>query len=201
MKPTTIISGFEKCGIYPFNPEPILARARQDLAALRSNKRVSTPEPIVNDKQLPTTVRTFGRYTAALIADPLIDESIKQRLEPLFRGAQIAIVEGAEAVAELNNTTVRQNARNARNTQKRQHLQRGGVMKAINVRAAIQEREENTVKQLEAQLARARTGELRHRISKTMSYIKGTYNRPAYPVERRKIMPICLACMDDIANR
>jgi hypothetical protein len=42
---STIRSAFEKTGLVPFNPNIVLAKARQFVASLGSNERPQTPTP------------------------------------------------------------------------------------------------------------------------------------------------------------
>jgi hypothetical protein len=62
---------------------------------------------------MPRTVRTLKRRFEAIL-DKTLDEALCTRLAPILRSAVIQALEGAEAIDELQYTTVAQAASRAR---------------------------------------------------------------------------------------
>jgi hypothetical protein len=68
----------------------------------------------------PRTVRTLARTQNQFIASALADQPIAtQQLQRIFRSAYAIAIARAEAVDELQHTTVAQNVRNQRRSMKR----------------------------------------------------------------------------------
>lgn len=66
-------------------------------------------------------MRTLKRRFEAIL-DKTLDEALRTRLAPILRSVVIQALEGAEAINELQYTTVAQAASRARSLQKRTQL-------------------------------------------------------------------------------
>lgn len=199
---STIKAAFEKTGIWPYNPTPIIELVRTRIAAIR---RPQTPTPASAEHSsglaTPRTVRTLKRRFEAIL-DKTLDEALRTRLAPILRGAVIQALEGAEAIDELQYTTVAQAASRARSLQKRTQLQRGGVLTAANARAMVRTREDDEIEKARRLVRRADEAGYRQRSNKVMSYIQPVVWRPLYKQYRTKFTPQWLHVMDELrANR
>jgi hypothetical protein len=197
LSPSTIKSAFEKTGIWPYNPTPIIELVRMRIAALRQPQ---TPLTANSSSGLatPRTVRTLDRRFQAILDDETLNHALRERLEPILRGAAIQALEGAEAIDELQYTTVAQAASRNRSLQKRSHLQRGGVLTAANARAMVRTREDGEIEKARKLVRRADEAEYKQRAIKAMSFIKPALWRPLYKQHRTKFMPQWLHVMDEL---
>lgn len=201
--PSTIQSAFKKTGLYPFNPQKVLAELHEDVEGLRSAvvygaPPETTPSPLrTSSIDTPRTVRTLKRQSTAIL-DKTLDPRLRKRLTPLLRGAEIQAGAGAEAIDELRESTVAFAARRTRTLQKRQSLQKGGVLKAVNARSIIQERQLSELEQARAALARAESEHLRRRIASINRFVVGTRSRPARRAHRKQLIHYHLAVMDEL---
>lgn len=134
-------------------------------------------------------MRTLNRRFQAILDDETLDRALRTRLEPILRGAAIQALEGAEAIDELQYTTVAQAASRARSLQKRTQLQRGGVLTAVGARKMVRTREDDEIEKARNLIRRADEAEYRRRSKKVISYILPVVWRPLYKQHRTKFTP------------
>jgi phage baseplate assembly protein W len=202
LSPSTIKSAFEKTGIWPFNPTPIIELVRTRIATIRQPQTPSPPSAEHSSGlATPRTVRTLKRRFAAVF-DSALDEALRTRLAPILRGAVIQALEGAEAIDELQFTTVAQAASRNRSLQKRTQLQRGGVLTAANARSMVRTREDDEIEKARKVIQRADDAEYKQRCNKVISLIQPVLWRPLYKQYRTKFTPQWLRVTDELrANR
>ena len=199
LSPSTIKAAFEKTGIWPFNPTPILEYVRGRLEAIEA-LRTPTP-PTTQSSTTPRTIRTLKRRFDAILDDKMIDPALRDRLLPILRGVAIQALEGAEAIDELQYTTVASAARTARSLQKRTHLQRGGVLIGAQARKMVQERDNNDLEKHRVAIRRADEADFKKRCKRVLSQIQPVNWRPLHKQHRIKITPIWLHIMDELLDR
>ena len=105
---------------------------------------------------------------------------------------------GAEAISDLEHSTVAGAAFRARSLQKRSTLQKGGVLKASRARQISSEKRQSGVEVAKRALKRAENVENKGRTDAILKQITGTAQRPAYKLHRRKILPLHLAMLDEL---
>ena len=142
---STIRSAFNKTGLVPFDPNVVLVKARQFVASLGSNERLKTPTP--SEQSTPKTQRTLGHQLSTIWDDSRLDAGLQTLVAPAFKGAMIKATAGAEAISDLEHSTVAGAASRARSLQKRSTLQKGGVLKASRARQISSENRQSGVVQ------------------------------------------------------
>jgi hypothetical protein len=105
---------------------------------------------------------------------------------------------GAEAISDLERSTVAGAAPRARSFQKRSTLQNGGVLKVSRARQISSEKCQSGVEIAKRALERAETVENRGRTDALLNQITGTAQRPAYKLHRRKVLPLHSAMLDEL---
>jgi len=105
---------------------------------------------------------------------------------------------GAEAIANLEHSTVAGAASRARSLQKRSILQRGGVLKASQARQISSEKRQSRVEMAKRALERAEKFENKGRTDALLKQIIGTAQRLAYKINRRKVLPLHFAMLDEL---
>jgi hypothetical protein len=105
---------------------------------------------------------------------------------------------GAEAISDLEHSTVAGAASRARSLQKRSTLQKGGILKASRARQISFEKRQSGVEIVKRALERAEKVENKGRTDALLKQIIGTAQRPAYKLHRRKVLPFHFAMLDEL---
>lgn len=193
---STIRSAFKKTGLVPFDPNVVLVKARQFVASLGSNERPKTPTP--REQSTPKTQRTLRHQLSTIWDDSRLDAGLQTLVAPAFKGAMIQATAGAEAISDLEHSTVAGAASRARSLQKRSTLQKGGVLKASRARQISSENRQSGVEVAKRALERAEKVENKTRTDAILKQITGTAQRPAYKLHRRKVLPLHFAMLDEL---
>ena len=105
---------------------------------------------------------------------------------------------GAEAISDLEHSTVAGAASRARSLQKRSALQKGGVLKASRSRQISSEKRQFGVEVAKRALERAEKVENKGRTDAILKQITSTAQRPADKLHRRKTLPLRFAMLGEL---
>ena len=144
-KPLTIQSAFEKTGIWPFNPIPVLTEIE------KRQPTTPTPPPSGSSNEVtPNTVRQFNK-SANKIRRSLnnMDDEGLLRLDRFIKASLTAANEVLQLKRDLGRTQYAERVQKARRQQKNYQLQSGGVL-------TVAEGREMVKKKIESDEARAR---------------------------------------------
>jgi len=163
-KPSTIISGFQKTGLIPLNPEMVLAKLSP--AEQEATEGPHTPPPqTTNLTSTPQTIRSL-RYHANFLRSEInsnfnseiglaLSSTGTKALETFIKGSLVQAQSGAQAFAELTNTKAAEVARAARRARSRRSIQKGGVMYAHEARKMVRQKEQESLEKQVAQAQRS----------------------------------------------
>jgi hypothetical protein len=145
-KESTIRSAFQKTGIFPFNPIPIL-QAIQD----RLPERTPTPpqNPQSSPFTTPLTLRQINKVASSLEAvledDSDLDPDFSHDINRFIRGSLSLATELVQTKRDLKRTKLAEQTARERRAQKNTPLQVGGVLTVEQGREMVHQRAENEV--------------------------------------------------------
>jgi hypothetical protein len=166
-KLSSVQSAFAKTGLYPFNPEVVLAKVRTEPAPQSTPS--PPPQPIeaiepVPQYPTPQTVRSLERSAARIRGGFQRGHLLKPLLQSFVKGALIQAHTGAQAQASLFETQAAQNARIQRSRMNRRRpIQKGGALLVSRARSMVKHRQEDIARKARAAAERAERAAARER--------------------------------------
>lgn len=145
-KKDTILSAFQKTGIQPFNPQPVL----QQLAERQPEKTPSPPlQSSSPPNSTPSTLRQMNRLSQriekAVQEDQSLEPALRQNISRFLKGSLINATELLQTKRDLGRTKHAETVRNQRRALKNHTLQHGGVLTVAEGRAMVKKRDEDGV--------------------------------------------------------
>ncbi|KJK73638.1 hypothetical protein H634G_11103 [Metarhizium anisopliae BRIP 53293] len=143
-KPSTIISAFNKTGIYPFNPQPIIQDLTERAAVLRTPSPAATEPHGSSDFETPMTLRQINKvadkldYT--LQQDDSIDPEFSYNIGRFIRGSLIAATELIQTKRDLGRTKKAELISQRCRAMKNRPLKTGGIISVANAREMVRQK-------------------------------------------------------------
>lgn len=149
-KKTTILSGFRRAGIWPYNPDIVLTE-------LRLRVPIKTPSPPPGAVQhsgssafsTPVTVRQINKVAnkieKVLDADDDLDPSFRHDISRFLRGSLVNAAELLQTKRDLGRTRYAERIQKQRRAMKNYTLQSGGRLQVGDGRKMVVQRQEDEV--------------------------------------------------------
>ncbi len=148
-KKSTIIHTFEKTGIHPFNPQPVLKSLQLRVTTFTPSPPSSTRGLQSSPFNTPLTLRQIDKVADKLEeaikeTEGLAEEAI-QTTQRLVRGAKSIAAELIQVKRDLGRTQMAEMARRQRRAKKNAALQSGGTLEVSEARNMVKQRKEDEI--------------------------------------------------------
>lgn len=158
-KESTIKSAFAKAGIWPFNPQLILQEVQQRVAEKTPSPPPRDPLASSSPFSTPLTYRQILK-TSDTIEKKLQEvqdahQDLVHDVRALIKGAQHNTCEMIQVKKDLGRTQYAEKLQKERRSQRRLHLQSGGVLTVEEARHMVQKREEDELDKARRVIERA----------------------------------------------
>ncbi|KID93241.1 transposase, partial [Metarhizium majus ARSEF 297] len=146
-KTSTIISAFQKTGIWPYNPQPIIEKLTR-----RAEQRTPSPPASIHgssDFETPTTLRQIhkvaDRLQEVIEEDTTLEPEFTYNIGRFIRGSLIAATELIQIKRDLGRTKSAQILSQQRRAMKNRPLKTGGVLTVDDGREMVQQKVNNDI--------------------------------------------------------
>ncbi|KAF5133824.1 hypothetical protein E5D57_004451 [Metarhizium anisopliae] len=157
LKESTILSAFQKTGIVPWNPQPIIDLIRRLHPAPASE--ITTPPPTnqlsSSPFNTPYTLRQLSKVATRIddLQDALgeLQPALKSEMDRFIRGALVQSTELRQAMRDLSRTRMAEELRKKRKACRNRPLQHGGVIMVADGRKMVRRsdhKEEEAARQM-----------------------------------------------------
>jgi hypothetical protein len=145
LKESSCKSAFQKCGIWPFNPTPILQQIGERVAA------PATPEPqegpFSSPFHTPLTLRQIHKVSDSLFGNLQdakdLDPAFRDNVERFVSGAVSLATELVQTKRDLARTKLAEDVARRRRSTKNHVLQSGGVLTVAQGREMVRQKEQS----------------------------------------------------------
>ncbi len=165
-KKNTILLSWRKSGIFPYNPNVVLTKLRENEPYKeryqREQNSVTPSPPCTPESRTPNTpniVRRLQLQIDEFQALPDLSSSYKRRFNKIAKGAVALGLRGKLYEEQLSHTEAAQKAREQRKKKGRKQIQKGGVLYVEEARLMVRSREMKAAKEADEKRKRAESRE------------------------------------------
>lgn len=148
-KKSTILSSFQKTGIWPFNPQPVLKILDERQAKKTPSPPSSSGGMRSSPFSTPLTLRQMNKVAdkleGVLHEDQDLDPEFAHDVSRFIRGSLVNATELLQTKRDLGRTQYAQRIQKQRRAMKNSPLQSGGVLTVAQARHMVRRKEEDQV--------------------------------------------------------